>query len=172
MRFVRFILFLVSFFIFLFLFSLVLPSHVSLLKYVEINAPIERVQSQVANFDEWENWYPAFKDSNIKVIKNPPVQNVISSVTLQQVDKNIQLNLLDTTQHIIDIDLQSASKTRVSYQFILNQKSNNQTQLSWKINIDLGWLPWKKIQGIFMDKFSGQQYQVALEDLKKAVENE
>jgi hypothetical protein len=85
--------------------------------------------------------------------------------------KSVSLNLVDTSQHLIDIQLQSLSITKVNYQFGLVSKINNQTQLTWNINIDLGWLPWKKIQGIFMDKFSGQQYQMALDNLKKAAEN-
>jgi hypothetical protein len=152
--------------------SLLLPSQVTVLKYVEINAPAEKVMKQIVNFDEWKNWYPAFKDENIKVIKNPSAKNVLSSVTLKDVNgKSVSLNLVDTSQHLIDIQLQSLSITKVNYQFGLVSKINNQTQLTWNINIDLGWLPWKKIQGIFMDKFSGQQYQMALDNLKKAAEN-
>jgi hypothetical protein len=39
------------------------------------------------------------------------------------------------------------------------------------VNVDLGWYPWKRIEGIFFDKFSGTQYESALEDLKSAAEN-
>jgi carbon monoxide dehydrogenase subunit G len=152
--------------------SLLLPSHVTVLKYVEISAPTEKVMNQIVNFEEWKNWYPAFKDENIKVIKNSSPKNVLSSVTLKDINgKSVNLNLLDTSQHIIDIGLQSSSLTKVNYQFVVVPKINNQTQLTWNVNIDLGWLPWKKIQGIFMDKFSGQQYQMALDNLKKAAEN-
>lgn len=172
MRFLKFLFFLLSVFVIIFVISLLLPSHVTVLKYVEINAPAEKVMKQIVNFDEWKNWYPAFKDENIKVIKNPSAINVLSSVTLKDVNgKSVSLNLVDTSQHLIDIQLQSLSITKVNYQFGLVSKINNQTQLTWNINIDLGWLPWKKIQGIFMDKFSGQQYQMALDNLKKAAEN-
>jgi carbon monoxide dehydrogenase subunit G len=172
MRFIRFILFLLSVFVIIFLVSLLLPSHVTVLKYVEINAPAEKVMNQVVNFAEWKNWYPAFKDENITVLKNPSAKNVLSSVTLKDVNgKSVNLNLVDTNHHTIDIQLQSSSSMQVNYQFVVLPKMNNQTQLTWNVNIGLGWLPWKKIQGIFMDKFSGQQYQIALENLKKAAEN-
>lgn len=172
MRLLKFVFFLLSVFVIIFLISLLLPSHVTVLKYVEINAPTEKVMNQIVNFEEWKNWYPAFKDENISVIKNSSPKNVLSSVTLIDVNgKSVNLNLLDTSQHIIDIGLQSSSLTKVNYQFVVVPKINKQTQLTWNVNIDLGWLPWKKIQGIFMDKFSGQQYQMALENLKKAAEN-
>ena len=110
MRFIRFILFLLSVFVIIFLVSLLLPSHVTVLKYVEINAPAEKVMNQVVNFAEWKNWYPAFKDENITVLKNPSAKNVLSSVTLKDVNgKSVNLNLVDTNQHTIDIQLQSSS---------------------------------------------------------------
>jgi len=172
MRLLKFVFFLLSVFVIIFLISLLLPSHVTVLKYVEINAPTEKVMNQIVNFEEWKNWYPAFKDENISVIKNPSPKNVLSSVTLKDVNgKSVNLKLVDTSQHIIDIQLQSSSLTKVNYQFVVVQKMNNQTQVTWNVNIDLGWLPWKKIQGIFMDKFSGQQYQMALDNLKKTAEN-
>jgi carbon monoxide dehydrogenase subunit G len=172
MRFLRFILFLGSIFIIIFLVSLLLPSHVTVLKYVEINAPVEKVMKNVVNFEEWKNWYPAFTDENITVIQNPPAKGILSSVTLKDVNgKNVKLNLLDTSKHVIEIQLQSSSSTQINYQFAVIEKANNQTELTWNVIINLGWLPWKKIQGIFMDRFSGQQYQIALENLKKATEN-
>ena len=172
MRFLKFVFFLLSVFVIIFVISLLLPSHVTVLKYVEINAPTEKVMNQIVNFEEWKNWYPAFKDENISVIKDSSPKNVLSSVTLKDVNgKSVSLNLLDTSEHIIDIQLQSSSLTKVAYQFVVVPKINNQTQLTWNVNIDLGWLPWKKIEGIFMDKFSGQQYQMALDDLKEAAEN-
>lgn len=172
MRFLKFILFLLSVFVIIFLVSLLLPSNVTILKYVEVNAPLQKVESQVINFDNWKSWYPAFKDENITVIKNATQKNVISSVTLKDTNgKSINLNLVDTSGHMIDIQLETSSSTKVNYQFVLIQKVNDQTQLTWNININLGWMPWKKIQGIFMDKFSGQQYQIALDNLKKAAEN-
>jgi len=53
---------------------------------------------------------------------------------------------------------------------LLIPKSNNEHQLTWNINIDMGWYPWKRVQGILFDKFSGAQYESALEDLRKAAE--
>jgi hypothetical protein len=83
----------------------------------------------------------------------------------------IDLNLLASAQNTIDIQLRSSSSTKVNYQFILTPKMNNQTQLTWNININLGWQPWKKIEGILFDKFSGDQYETALDNLRKAAEN-
>jgi hypothetical protein len=125
--------------------------------------------NQIANFEEWKNWYPAFKDENVTVIKNPLKT---SSVTLEnKKGKTITLNLEYLHQNTINIQVESSSSTKVNYQFILIPKMNNNTELIWNINIHLGWLPWKKIEGILLDKFSGNQYEAALDDLRKAAEN-
>lgn len=171
MHFFRFLIFLISVFVVVFLISLLLPSKVTVAKSVEINASHEKIMNQVVNFEEWKNWYPAFKDENITVIKNPSEENVLSSVTLKDSNgKIVKLNLLDSNKHTIDIQVLSSSSTKVNYQFVLIPKINNETQLTWNINLDLGWLPWKKIEGILMDRFSGPQYQSALENLRKAAE--
>lgn len=172
MSFVKFILFLLSVFVIIFLISLLLPSRVTILKYVEVSAPLEKVENQVVNFENWKNWYPAFKDENIMVIKNTAAKGVLSSITLKDTNgKSVNLNLTDTSQHVINIQLETSSSMKVNYQFTIIPKANGQTQLTWNVNINLGRMPWKKIKGIFMDKFSGQQYQNALDNLKKAAEN-
>jgi predicted PurR-regulated permease PerM len=168
MAFLRFIIFLLVIFLIIFLMSLLLPSSVTVAKSVDINASREKVMNQIVNFEEWENWYPAFKDENITVIKNPSK----TSVTLKDSKgKSVTLKLKDSTQNTINIQLESSSSTKVSYQFILIPITNNQIQLMWNININFGWLPWKKIEGLLMDKFSGPQYETALENLRKAAEN-
>lgn len=168
----RFIIFIVSVFIIIFLLALVLPTKVTVPKSVDINASYNNVKNQVINFDEWKNWYPAFKDSSTTIIKNPTSKNILSSVTLKnKKGKIIILNLVDTTGNKARINVESGSSTKVDYLFLFMPKENSQTQLTWNVNIDLGWYPWKRIEGIFFDKFSGAQYESALKDLKKAAEN-
>ena len=173
MGFAKFIIFLLAIFIIILLLAFLLPSRVTVAKSVEINAPRQNIMKQIVNFDEWKNWYPAFKDENISVVKNKASADYISSVTLK--NKNgtaIVLNLMDTSNNQIDIRVQSSSSTKVTYQFLLIPKLNNEHQLTWNINIDMGWYPWKRVQGILFDKFSGAQYESALEDLRKAAEGQ
>ena len=170
-RLTGFLIFFISIFLVIGLLSFLLPSKVSLTKSAEINATSALVRDQITNFEQWKNWYPAFKDENITVIKNPPAQNILNSVTLKDKQgKNITLNLIDSNQNTIDIEVQSLSSTKVSYQFILNSKMDNQIQLTWNVNTSFAWYPWKRIEGIFLDKFSGDQYEAALLNLKKAAE--
>lgn len=168
----RFIIFLLAIFFFIFLLALLLPSKVTVAKSVDINASHDAVKNEIVNFEEWKKWYPAFTNEKITVVKNRFAKDIISSVTLKDKEgKKIILNLVDTSNNKIDINVQSASSTQVMYQFLVIPKLNNQSQLTWNININLGWYPWRRIEGILFDKFSGSQYEAALEDLKKAAEN-
>jgi carbon monoxide dehydrogenase subunit G len=151
---------------------LLLPSKVTVAKSVDVNASRERVKNQVVDFEQWKNWYPAFKDETISVIKNAASGNIISSVTLKnKKGEPITLNLTDTSNNKMVVEVQSNSSTKVQYAFLLIPKVNNQTQITWNININLGWYPWKRIEGILFDKFSGSQYEAALDNLRKAAEN-
>lgn len=167
-----FLFFIITVFIIFFLVSLLLPSKVTITKSVEINATPEKVRDQIIKFENWKNWYPAFTDENIIVVKNPPTKNILNSVTLSDKQgRSNTLNLVDSSNQTLDINLQSFSSAKVSYQFFIIPKNNNQTQVTWNINTDLGWYPWRRIRGIFMDKVSGLQYETALENLRKAAEN-
>ena len=172
MAFLRFIIFLLGVFIIIFLLALLLPSKVTVAKSVDVNASHNAIKNEIVNFDEWKKWYPAFKDKNTTIIKNPSKKHIISSVTLKDKEgKTILLNLVDTANNKIHINVESASSTQVQYEFLLIPKTNNQVQLTWDVNINLGWYPWKRIEGILFDKFSGSQYESALDDLRKAAEN-
>src|SRR5665213_903973 len=172
MRIVKFIIFLASIFIIIFLISLVLPSKVTVSKSVEINATEEKVKDQIVNFEKWKNWYPAFENKEISVTKSLPQPHILSSVTLKNIKgKAIILNLIDSAKSTILIEVHSTSSTEVNYQFILTPKQNEQTQLTWNVNTTLGWLPWKKMEGILFDKLSGTEYESALDNLRKAAED-
>ncbi len=164
----RFIIFLVVVFIFIFLAGLLLPSKVTITKSVLINAPIEKVQNQLSHFNQWKNWYPAFKDEDVAIIKDSLNPN--SVILKNRKGATIKLILIQSRPYAINVDMRSSSSTRVAYGFIIAPKANNKIQLTWNVNTQLGWYPWNRIWGIFLDKVSGAQYESALADLKKVVE--
>lgn len=163
-----FFIFFIFVFIVISLVSLLLPSKVTVTRSVEINATPEMVAYQIVDFEKWKNWYPAFKDENItiKINNSEPL-----SVTLKdKKGRNIILTRMESKPDMITFDVNSSSSSKITYRFTLIKKTNSQTQLTWDINTDMGWYPWKRIQGILLDKFSGNQYEMALSNLKKAAE--
>lgn len=165
----RLVFFLVVLFSLVFLVSLLLPSKVTITKSVVINAPIEKVKNQITHFGQWENWYPAFKDENVAIIRDTLESN---AVTLKKDDgKNIHFVISQLKPDVIRVDVQSpSSSASVNYEFILRQKAGNEIQVTWNVNTQLGWYPWHRISGILLDKVSGAQYESALADLKKVSE--
>jgi hypothetical protein len=172
MRFVRFFVSILIIFIVIFLFSLLLPSKVTVSKSVLINSSKTQVHQQVGDFQNWKNWYPAFQSENINVIINPPKPGIIKSVSLNDAKgKKLQFDLIKSRPDTLDIKLRNQSLTKIEYQFILSSHSDGQTQLTWNVNTTMKWYPWEKAKGIFLDKVSGPQYEAALLNLKRAVEN-
>jgi hypothetical protein len=171
MRFVHFFVSILVIFIVICLLSLLLPSKVTVAKSVLINAPKMQIHQQVDDFNNWKNWYPAFQDENINVTVNPAKPGIIKSVSLtDSKGKEFQFDLIISNPDTLDINLKNQSSTKIGYQFILSTHTDGQTQITWNVNTTMKWYPWEKAKGIFLDKVSGPQYEVALANLKKAVE--
>lgn len=171
-RVIVFLTFIITVFVIIFLLSLLLPSNVTVAKTIDINATTETVKQQIIDFSQWRNWYPAFKENDITVAKDSVSDNNLSRAILMDANgKKMTFILADTAQNKISIKVNGPSSTKVDYQFILIHKSDNQTELIWNISVHMGWYPWKKIQGILLDKFSGDQYVAALKDLKDVAEH-
>ena len=80
--------------------------------------------------------------------------------------------LLASSLENINILLSEEKRNTKTYQFVLLPDAEGQTRLVWNVNTELGWYPWKRLGGIFLDKVSGPQYEAILQNLKKAVETD
>ena len=171
MRFVRFALGIIAILILILLAGFLLPSKVSISKTALVNASPSRVDSQLVDFDRWKNWFPPLQGESVSMVKHPARSGAINSVSLiDGQGKKLDLDLLEAKKDTILVVLTSMASAKVNYQFILTNHNNAQTQITWNVNTDLGWYPWDKVRGIFLDKISGPQYEAALANLKKALE--
>jgi predicted PurR-regulated permease PerM len=151
--------------------GLLLPSKVTITKSVLINAPSQKIKKQVNDFSNWKNWYPAFQDSTIIVTNNILKRNTLQSVSLKDNNgKQIDLDLVVSSDDTIEVAVGSPSSTKVFYQFLLIPHLSGKTQFTLNVNTYFKWYPWEKIKGIFLDKISGPQYESALNKLKEFVE--
>ena len=155
---------------FLSLITVFLPSTVTVSKTVLIKANENEVALQIANFENWKNWYPAFQNKNITVNTFKKKDTSFAAITDEK-QRKLLLVLLKSVPGNIDILLSEENKNNVTYQFILLPHGTGQTQLTWNVNTTLDWYPWKKIAGIFLDKITGPQYEEALQNLKATIEN-
>ena len=153
----------------LYLITLFLPSRVTVSKSTQVNASRENVATQSRDFNKWKNWHPLFQNEDISV--NITQNHDTSSATLVNADRKIlSFILLNSSPADIEVSLLQHNKVKDMYQFILIPNGAGNTQLTWNINTDLGWNPWRRLAGIFMDKVKGPQYEAALQSLKTAAE--
>ena len=88
-----------------------------------------------------------------------------------KMQKRLSLVLLNSSPQNISVRLLEDDQNSKTYQFVLLPNDEGQTQLTWNVN-----LTWAGIHGKnwedFLDKIIGPQYEAALENLKKAAEND
>ncbi len=150
-------------------FTLFLPSKVTVSKSIRINAPDSRVMAQLSNFNNWKNWFPAFRDSNV-IVTISSFQNH-SAELRDNYGRNMLFKMLVVSKDKVNVELYVREKSTTTYQFILMLVNAGTTDITWNVVTDLGWYPWKKLQGIVLDKVTGEQYMTALQKLKGAAES-
>ncbi len=126
------------------------------------------VITQLYNFKNWKKWFPSFQDSNVLVT----ISNQNGQAELRDNYGRIMLfKMLSVSKNRVDVELYVKGKSTTTYQFILKPVSTGTTDITWNIVSNMGWYPWKKLQGIVLDKFTGEQYVSTLQKLKEAAEN-
>ena len=154
---------------FLCLITVFLPSHIIVSKWVTVNANENAVAVQVNNFNNWKNWYPAFQNKEVTVNISEQDNKAVATLTNKN-QKKVILSLLKSSPENISVYVSEENGNSKTYQFVLSPNGAGQTQITWNVNMQLGWYPWRKFAGIFLDKVTGPQYEAALQNLKIAVE--
>jgi Polyketide cyclase / dehydrase and lipid transport len=167
MSFIKFIAGIVVIFLVALAAGMLLPSKVTISKFIVINATHDSVKNQIADFNNWKNWYPAFRENEVSV-QNNPGENVLQKVSLKTSSgKPVSFELLKSVSDTVIVRL---APWKVNYEFLLLSDSHGQTKIIWDVNTSLGNYPWNRIKGVFLDKISGPQYEAALQNLKKVCE--
>jgi hypothetical protein len=156
---------------FLCLITVFLPSKITISRWVLINANEKAVATQINEFKNWKNRYPAFQSKNISAKISSPGDSSFVILTNEN-EKKLSLALSKSSPEDINIRLTEEDQQPKTYRFILLPGSAGQTQITWNVNIELGWYPWKKLGGIFLDKVTGPQYEAVLQNLKIAAEKD
>ena len=154
---------------FLCLITVFLPSNITVSKWVTVNANENAVATQINNFKNWKNWYPAFQNKDVTVNISEHDNKLVATLTDEN-KKRISLSLLKSSPENIIILVSEEKGNSKTYQFVLSPNGAGQTQLTWNVNMELGWYPWRKFAGIFLDKVTGPQYEATLQNLKTAAE--
>ena len=148
--------------------GLLLPSHISVVRSVDIHAPVHEVRNHLRSLPEWKNWYPAFDQADSLFFKSDPSSHAVSFRRAN--GQPVSITLKDSAADQLTYLVKPASSAGVEYVFSMHPQGDTLTRLTWSIYMHMGPYPWKKIRGIFLNKFSGMQSETALQQLKRSVE--
>lgn len=170
MRLVKAFLFVaIGLFIFITLFSLLIPFHVRVSRAVVINnASAGGVYRQVAIFENWKNWHPFFTVDSARIYWYPPgIAGKDSGCIIKHRGHDVKIKLISADTTDIKFLLQVAGENDISSEIVITPLPGRQAvQVEWRAITKLHWYPWEKFYGIFIDKLTGPGYDAALNGLK------
>ncbi|MFL5772429.1 MAG: hypothetical protein ACJ75F_04675 [Flavisolibacter sp.] len=130
--------------------SLLIPSHITISKAINIRGEKESIFSAVRDRNQWYKWHPAFKS-------NSAVQAFDSIRIISQTENDSEILM----------SLQQNDKDPVINGWkIFSHTNTDSLTLQWYMKFDLKWYPWKKLGSLFYENTYGVMMQEGLENLK------
>lgn len=173
MKFLKGFLFVLSgLFIFITLFSLLIPSRVITVRGKDIIASKSQIYAAIKDFHEWKKWHPIFIGNPNAIIGNDDSAGIARSITWGVGSKNT-LTISGYFPDGIKMDLTRPGENTVENTLrIILLDNPSAYQVEWRSVTHLKWYPWDKFAGIFINQITGPGYDAALSSLKLYVENE
>ena len=159
-------------FVFITLFSLLIPSHPRVSRTVVINnAAKEKIIAQVIDLTKWKNWHPLFASDSAKVLFGKVAERGDASCDIIYNNKTTHLSITKADSSSVTFLLQAKGENDITNQiFFYSIESSQQTRVDWIATTHLHWYPWEKFYAIFVDKLTGPGYEAALNGLKQFIE--
>lgn len=142
-----------------------LPSSLSIVKSIVINAPEERIAAEINQMENWKGWFPPLKEGTSTMQILSPAEADLLKENGGAMKLKFNYKGQDSTSFVIS----SPTGSVANYVFLLAKESTG-IRVSLVVNTELKWYPWQKIRGVFMDKVLGPQYETALHNLKTVCE--
>jgi len=153
--------------------SYLLPSHTTVQRSVEVQAPIQTVYRLVNNLKENEKWSPwKEEDPTVKTTYSPQVEGVgassswdgekmkTGSMTITEAKENESISLA--------LDFGPRGKAQSSWTFEATEKG---TRVTWAFESDNGNNPIKRYMGAFFAKaMIGKAFDRGLDNLRRVAE--
>lgn len=152
--------------------NLFLNKRIDIERTVEIESPLNMVFMKVANVSEWENWYPFYlKDSNVKF---DPTESIYGTgANLEWNTEKNNSGLLKLNEVVLNkktaFNLLHSDRivNEVLGEFTFEQV-NRKTRVTCNLNQSPPFL--LRVLGFFAFKKIEQEFEIALQNLKKQVE--
>lgn len=151
--------------------AMLLPSKVTVTKSVLINAPKDSVKAQIDDFKNWEKWYPVMQDKSVLIVEDDKKDKGHQTILLRDSSgREIVMKMNKMNGDSLTVAFETISSSKINYEFLLIPHQSGGTQVTLNVNTQFKWYPWQKLKGIMMDKITGPQYELTLDNLKKLVE--
>ena len=163
-----------TFALILVIYGLTLPKAVHLERSIILNASLDTVFREVADFEHFVTWNPwSRKDPNMKQWFEGEKMSYGSKYSWEgnkQVGKgSMQITHIEANERV-EMDLSFGPRGNAKCGFIL-EGSENKTRLIWYFDSEMGNNPLKRIVGGMMERFIGKDYTEGLNNLSKKLEN-
>lgn len=162
----KFIILLAGLLVLVLLFALLLPSKISIVKTTEINATKVEIISEINDFKNWPHWFPVLKGGLAAIEVLSPEKAVITRKDGGKMD----LLMIARSPDSVRVQISARRSSVVEFNFIVQPESSGLIRLNLIANTTFQWYPWEKAKGLFIDKISGPQYEEALDNLRKQIE--
>ncbi|WP_090103014.1 SRPBCC family protein [Chitinophaga sp. CF118] len=176
MRFIKLFLLSVFFFaVLLFLLSLLLPSRAIVERSGVIDAPVATVYSQVNDLKGWQAWNPWMAGQKINYAATAG-QGAYGTWTVTQAEKRIASKVTITNSEpdkgvYYNMDFEGMKSVKGTFNFKPSSDGKG-TVIMWRLETQLGYLPWWKFRGFLADRLTGPQLEDGLTKLKSICEGE
>ena len=156
--------------------SLFFPTSVAVERDIMIAAPVSSVFPNVNQMESWQKWGDPWHEEGMdfnKVIKGfeGPKAGIGSTVIYDQGDGNGSVKIIESEENnriktLITFAVEGSANGEWKF-----EESQNNTKVTWRLNVNLGFNPVKRIMGNLM--FAGKVeplFEKGLSNLKKASE--
>lgn len=154
---------LIVFSVIVYLFSLIIPSHVRISRAVTIYKSKIDIANYVSDLRTWKNW-------NNMILKQDSTGGAFEKDSYK--GTNLTVNLRSVAPDSVITTWQYANSKPVNSGFYLVQSLSDTTVAQWYFDFHLKWYPWEKFGSIIFDQELGPPMEKSLSDLKTLMENQ
>jgi polyketide cyclase/dehydrase/lipid transport protein len=158
-------------FIVITLISLLLPAHVKVSRVVVIDAPADKIYTDVADFRNWKNWHPSLQNTAVTITYSDPSYGKNAFCDISNGYQKTHLLITDEDSSSVKFLSQLNGANDIDNEIrIIPVNGPNNFEVEWIATTKLNWYPWEKFYGIFIGRLTGPGYDAVLNDLKDSLE--
>ena len=156
--------------------AMFLPSQIHLDRSVVIQAPVDSIFKEVADFHAWTKWSSWHKkDPNIQLSYSGPASGVGASYSWKsendQVGTGKQVTVELIPNQYIKNEMYFMDETEPAFGSFKFEQTPEGVKVTQSMDSDAGYNPLHRIMGKLMGIFVGPEFEKSLADLKKVCES-